>query len=291
MVLVPDGYHGPSMAAPGYDLYYLNVLAGPAGERSMAFCDDPRHAWIRSSWAGQDDRPATAASGGPHEARPWRRRWCASWPASTSSATASSSRSSPACFGIFGHGNVAGIGQALRQTARPTCRYYQCRNEQAMVHTAAAYAKMQQPAADARLHHLDRPRRDQHGHRRGRRDDQPPAGAAAARRHLRHPACRRRCCSSSKRASSQDISVNDCFKPVSRYWDRINRPEQLLDGAARGDARADHPAETGAVTLALPQDVQAEAFDYPDGAVRAARLARSPRPRPSAAALARAAPS
>ncbi|GGS93889.1 5-deoxy-glucuronate isomerase [Nonomuraea spiralis] len=57
VVLVPYGYHGPSMAAPGYDLYYLNVLAGPAEERSMAFCDDPRHAWIRSSWSGQDIDP------------------------------------------------------------------------------------------------------------------------------------------------------------------------------------------------------------------------------------------
>ena len=57
VVLVPHGYHGPSMAAPGYDLYYLNVLAGPAGERSMAFCDDPRHAWIRSTWNGQEIDP------------------------------------------------------------------------------------------------------------------------------------------------------------------------------------------------------------------------------------------
>lgn len=57
-VLVPRGYHGPSMAAPGYDLYYLNVLAGPAEKRSMAFCDDPRHAWIRGTWDAQrvDDR-------------------------------------------------------------------------------------------------------------------------------------------------------------------------------------------------------------------------------------------
>jgi 5-deoxy-glucuronate isomerase len=53
VVLVPHGYHGPSMAAPGYDLYYLNVLAGPAEQRTMAFCDDPAHAWIRQSWAGQ----------------------------------------------------------------------------------------------------------------------------------------------------------------------------------------------------------------------------------------------
>ncbi|MDP9865098.1 5-deoxy-glucuronate isomerase [Streptosporangium brasiliense] len=65
VVLVPHGYHGPSMAAPGYDLYYLNVLAGPAPTRSMAFCDDPRHAWVRSSWADQpvDPRvPMTKAS-------------------------------------------------------------------------------------------------------------------------------------------------------------------------------------------------------------------------------------
>ncbi|MEU6720013.1 5-deoxy-glucuronate isomerase [Nonomuraea sp. NPDC046802] len=57
VVLVPYGYHGPSMAAPGYDLYYLNVLAGPAEQRSMAFCDDPRHAWIRSSWDAQPTDP------------------------------------------------------------------------------------------------------------------------------------------------------------------------------------------------------------------------------------------
>ncbi|GAA2861100.1 5-deoxy-glucuronate isomerase [Streptosporangium fragile] len=57
VVLVPHGYHGPSMAAPGYDLYYLNVLAGPAGQRSMACCDDPRHAWVRTSWAEQPIDP------------------------------------------------------------------------------------------------------------------------------------------------------------------------------------------------------------------------------------------
>lgn len=57
VVLVPHGYHGPSMAAPGHHLYYLNVLAGPAPDRSMAFCDDPAHAWIRSSWADQATDP------------------------------------------------------------------------------------------------------------------------------------------------------------------------------------------------------------------------------------------
>jgi 5-deoxy-glucuronate isomerase len=57
IVLVPHGYHGPSMAAPGYDLYYLNVLAGPAEQRTMAFCDDPAHGWIRETWASQPVDP------------------------------------------------------------------------------------------------------------------------------------------------------------------------------------------------------------------------------------------
>lgn len=69
VVLVPHGYHGPSMAAPGYDLYYLNVLAGPAEPRTMAFRDDPRHTWIRSSWAGEqvDPRVPMTAAPAPQE--------------------------------------------------------------------------------------------------------------------------------------------------------------------------------------------------------------------------------
>jgi 5-deoxy-glucuronate isomerase len=68
VVLVPYGYHGPSMAAPGYDLYYLNVMAGPGPERAWRFCDDPAHAWVRGSWEGQavDPRlPMTRAGGEP----------------------------------------------------------------------------------------------------------------------------------------------------------------------------------------------------------------------------------
>ena len=66
VVLVPYGYHGPSMAAPGYDLYYLNVMAGPASERAWRFCDDPAHAWIRGTWDGQelDPRLPMSAPGG-----------------------------------------------------------------------------------------------------------------------------------------------------------------------------------------------------------------------------------
>jgi 5-deoxy-glucuronate isomerase len=69
VVLVPYGYHGPCAAAPGYPMYYLNVLAGPGAERSMAFCDDPAHAWIRDSWAGEDADPRVSDLTGPTERR------------------------------------------------------------------------------------------------------------------------------------------------------------------------------------------------------------------------------
>jgi 5-deoxy-glucuronate isomerase len=68
VVLVPHGYHGPSMAAPGYDLYYLNVLAGPADQRTMAFCDDPAHTWVRGTWAAQQPDPRLPMSGSDMEA-------------------------------------------------------------------------------------------------------------------------------------------------------------------------------------------------------------------------------
>ena len=63
VVLVPFGYHGPSMAAPGYDLYYLNVMAGPAKERAWRFCDDPAHAWVRGTWEGQEIDPRLPMTG------------------------------------------------------------------------------------------------------------------------------------------------------------------------------------------------------------------------------------
>src|SRR5205807_8973821 len=85
-----------------------------------------------------------------------------------------------------------------------------------------------------------------------------------------------------------DASVNDCFQPVSRYWDRITRPEQLIPSALEAMRVLTNPAETGAVTLALPQDVQTEAFDYPD-AFFEGRVWHIGRPLPDAAALDRAA--
>lgn len=164
------------------------------------------------------------------------------------------------CFGIFGHGNVAGIGQAIQQ--QNDLKYYQCRNEQSMVHTATAYAKMKNrlstficttsigPGATNMLTAAA-----------GATINRLPVllipGDIFAKRHVA-PVLQQL-----ESASSQDFSVNDCFKPISKYWDRINRPEQLLYALPEVMRVLTSPSETGAVTLAIPQDVQAEAFDFP----------------------------
>jgi 3D-(3,5/4)-trihydroxycyclohexane-1,2-dione acylhydrolase (decyclizing) len=165
------------------------------------------------------------------------------------------------CVGIFGHGNVAGIGQALQQN--PDFPYYLFRNEQGMVHTATAYAKMSNrlrtlvctssigPGATnmvtgAALATINRiPVLLLPGDIFARRN------VAPVLQQLESP-------------SSQDVSVNDCFRPVSRYWDRISRPEQILTALPEAMRVLTSPAETGAVTLALPQDVQTEAYEYPE---------------------------
>ena len=165
------------------------------------------------------------------------------------------------CFGIFGHGNVAGMGQALEQDAG--LRYVLCRNEQAMVHTAAAFAKM-----------TNRTRAIACTTSIGPGATNMVTGAALATIN-RLPVLLLPGDIFAKRTvapvlqqlelpNSQDISVNDCFRPVSRYWDRINRPEQLLTALPEALRVLASPSETGAVTLCLPQDVQAEAFDFPE---------------------------
>src|SRR5436190_19021778 len=163
-------------------------------------------------------------------------------------------------WGIFGHGNLAGIGQALQQT--PDFRFYLARNEQAMVHTATAYAKMKNRLSTFACTSSVGP---------GATNMVTGAATATinripvlllpgdifARRNVA-PVLQQL-----ESESSQDISVNDVFKPISRYWDRIQRPEQLLTSLPDAMRVLTSPAQTGAVTLALPQDVQAEAFDYP----------------------------
>ncbi|MCB0122093.1 MAG: 3D-(3,5/4)-trihydroxycyclohexane-1,2-dione acylhydrolase (decyclizing), partial [Caldilineaceae bacterium] len=164
------------------------------------------------------------------------------------------------CFGIFGHGNVAGMGQALHQY--PEFRYYQTRNEQAMVHTAAAFAKQSNRLRTLACTSSIGP---------GATNMITGAAAATVNRLpvLLLPGdifARRNVAPVLQQLESehsQDISVNDCFKPVSRYWDRINRPDQLILALPEAMRVLTSPAETGAVTLALPQDVQAEAHDYP----------------------------
>jgi 3D-(3,5/4)-trihydroxycyclohexane-1,2-dione acylhydrolase (decyclizing) len=164
-------------------------------------------------------------------------------------------------LGIFGHGNIAGIGQALQQN--PDFKYIMVRNEQAGVHMAAGFAKannrmrafactssigpgatnMITGAALATINRL-------------------PVlllpGDIFARRNVA-PVLQQ-----VESPSTQDIGVNDCFKPVSRYWDRIYRPEQLITALPEAMRVLTSPSDCGAVTLALPQDVQTEAYDYPE---------------------------
>jgi 3D-(3,5/4)-trihydroxycyclohexane-1,2-dione acylhydrolase (decyclizing) len=164
------------------------------------------------------------------------------------------------CLGIFGHGCIAGVGQALQQY--PQFRYIQAKNEQASVHIASAYAKMNNrlrtfacvssigPGATnmvtgAALATINRlPVLLLPGDIFARRNVGPVL------QQLEQP-------------YSQDISVNDAFKPVSKYWDRINRPEQLITCLLEVMRVLTSQAETGAVTISFPQDVQTEAFDYP----------------------------
>src|SRR6516165_5315638 len=166
-----------------------------------------------------------------------------------------------AMFGIFGHGNVCGMGQALEECGQDL-PYYQPCNEQSMVHTAIGFAKanlrlatfactasigpgstnMVTGAATATINRL------------------PvllfPSDYYATRhqgpvlQQLEHPV-------------SADESVNDCFRPIRRFFDRISRPEQLLTALPEAMRVLTDPVETGAVTIALPQDIQAHAYVFP----------------------------
>jgi 3D-(3,5/4)-trihydroxycyclohexane-1,2-dione acylhydrolase (decyclizing) len=195
----------------------------------------------------------------------------------------------PGCFGIFGHGNVAGVAQALLQaseTKEADLPYYLARNEQAMVHASVGFARMrnrlQVMACTASI---------------GPGSTNMITGAALATIN-RIPVLLLPSDFFATRAASPvlqeledprsyDVSVNDAFKPVSRFWDRINRPEQLPSALLAAMRVLTDPAETGAVTLALPQDVQAEAYDWPDE-LFTERTWYVPRPVPEPAALARA---
>jgi 3D-(3,5/4)-trihydroxycyclohexane-1,2-dione acylhydrolase (decyclizing) len=196
----------------------------------------------------------------------------------------------PGCFGIFGHGNVAGVGQALLEahlTGSADLPYHLARNEQGMVHASVGYSRMrnrlQAMACTASI---------------GPGSTNMLTGAALATTN-RIPVLLLASDIFATRAASPvlqelelpsgyDVSVNDAFRPLSRFFDRVWRPEQL-PAALLGAMRVlIDPAETGAVTLALPQDVQAEAHDWPEE-LFAKRVWHIPRPQPEPAALARAA--
>lgn len=167
----------------------------------------------------------------------------------------------PAIFGIFGHGNVTGLGQALYEHGQDL-PYYQPCNEQSMVHTASGFAKANHRLATFACAASIGPGSTNMitGGALATVNRLPvlllPADYYATRRQgpvlqqLEHPV-------------SADVSVNDCFRPISRFFDRISRPEQLLTALPEAMRVLTDPAETGAVTLALPQDVQAHAFEYP----------------------------
>jgi 3D-(3,5/4)-trihydroxycyclohexane-1,2-dione acylhydrolase (decyclizing) len=169
-------------------------------------------------------------------------------------------------WGIFGHGNVAGVGQALLETGigpDAVMPFHQGRNEQSMVHAAIGYARqLNRLSAQAVTTSI------------GPGATNLVTGAALATinrlpvlllpgdyfashgpdpllQQLEHPV-------------EADVSVNDTLRPVSRYFDRITRPEALIPSALQAMRVLADPAETGAVTLALPQDVQAEAYDWPE---------------------------
>src|ERR1700733_1163614 len=196
----------------------------------------------------------------------------------------------PGCFGIFGHGNVAGVAQALLEahvTGSADLPYYLARNEQAMVHASVGYARMrnrlQALACTASI---------------GPGSTNMVTGAALATinripvlllpsdffaTRVANPVLQEL-----EDPRSYDVSVNDAFKPVSRFWDRINRPEQLPSALLAAMRVLTDPAETGAVTVALPQDVQAEAHDWPED-LFTERTWFVPRPMPDPGALDRAA--
>ncbi|HEY8785491.1 MAG TPA: 3D-(3,5/4)-trihydroxycyclohexane-1,2-dione acylhydrolase (decyclizing) [Candidatus Limnocylindria bacterium] len=188
-------------------------------------------------------------------------------------------------WGIFGHGNVAGVGEALFESP-DLLPYHMARNEQSMVHTAVGYAR-----------HKDRLQTFACTSSIGPGATNMLTGAALATvnrlpvlllpgdvfaSRIPDPVLQQL-----ETPSRGDVSVNDAFQSVSRYWDRIARPEQLIGAALAAMRVLVSPADTGAVTLALPQDVQAEAYEYPDEflAKRVWHVERRP---PDPAALARA---
>jgi 3D-(3,5/4)-trihydroxycyclohexane-1,2-dione acylhydrolase (decyclizing) len=195
----------------------------------------------------------------------------------------------PGCFGIFGHGNVAGMGQALLQahtTGEADLPYYLARNEQGMVHASVGFARtlnrLQAMACTASIGPGSTNMLT--GAAVATTNRQPvllfPSDIFATRvgspvlQELEHP-------------TGYDVQASDAFRPLSRFFERVWRPEMLPHALLAAMRVLTDQAETGAVTIALPQDVQAEAFDWPTE-LFARRVWHITRPAPDPAALARA---
>ncbi len=194
------------------------------------------------------------------------------------------------CFGIFGHGNIAGLGQALLESElnNPGALVYrQGRNEQGMVHAAAAFARMRDRLSTLACTSSIGP---------GATNMVTGAALATINRlpvlllpgdifatRVADPVLQQL-----EHTGQRDVSVNDAFRPVSRFFDRVYRPQQLPDALLGAMRVLSDQAETGAVTVCLPQDVQAEAFDWPDELFRR-RVWHVDRPAPDRSALERAA--
>ena len=189
-------------------------------------------------------------------------------------------------FGIFGHGNVVGLGEALVDGSHGLT-YYQGHNEQGMAHAAIAYAKQMRRRQIFAVTSSIGP---------GALNMVTAAGTATVNRIpvLFLPgdvfACRQPdpVLQQVEQFFDPNVTANDAFKAVSRYWDRIARPEQLMGACINAMRVLTDPAETGAVTLALPQDVQGESYDYPEEFLRK-RVHHVVRRGPAPAEVARAA--
>jgi 3D-(3,5/4)-trihydroxycyclohexane-1,2-dione acylhydrolase (decyclizing) len=194
------------------------------------------------------------------------------------------------CFGIFGHGNVAGLGQALLQEELRdpnTLPYVLGRNEQAMVHSAVGYARMKDRLQTWAVTSSIGP---------GATNMVTGAALATINRipvlllpgdvfatRVSAPVLQELEC-----AEAGDVTANDALRPVSRYFDRVWRPEQLPAALLGATRVLSDPADTGAVTIAMPQDVQPEAFDWPES-LFAERVWHIRRPAPERSELQRAA--
>ena len=269
--LVPAGYHGPCIAAPGYPLYYLNVMASDAGPRKLAFVDDEPHHWIRATWEGMaldarlPDDLGNRRRGGmtmhtvrlttaqaivryPHRPAHARRRRGAA------AARGRVRHLRPRQRDLPGRGALRGARRACRPTAARASRGWRwpaigfakaMRRRQFMAATSSVGPGAMNMVTAAAVAHANR---------------LPLLLLAGDTFHSRIPDP---VLQQVEHFDEPSVTVNDAFRPVTRYWDRITSPAQVAQSLPLAIATLLDPADCGPAFLGLPQDVQAEAYDYP----------------------------